>query len=269
MKYMKTFLMKPFMLIYRYRQILFKTTWGELKSRYAGSVFGLFWIVLFPFMFLGCYAVIYLFVFKIRFAEFGSVDYVILIFCGLIPFLGFADALATGVSSIVTSASLIKNTMYPIEIVPVKSVLASQLSQVIGLVLLIIVLLCKGKITAWLLFLPIVWMSQLMFTLGLIWILSGLNIFIRDLQQVVSVMILLLMMVSPIAYTVDMVPPALRIMLFFNPLYYIIIAYQEVLMLGRFPPTHIIAGLVLQAVVFFVSGFWFFERMKKVFADNI
>lgn len=266
---MKSFFINPFLVLLKFRKILWKTTWNELKSRYAGSVLGLFWIALFPFLFLSCYAVIYLFVFKIRFAEFGSVEYVMLIFCGLIPFLGFADSLATGVSSVVNNASLVKNTMFPIEIVPVKAVLASQLSQVIGLVLLLIVLFFKSKITVWVLLLPVIWLLQLMYTLGLIWILSALNIFIRDLQQIISVLILMLMMVSPIAYTVDMVPPGLRLMLFFNPLYYIIIAYQQVLMIGEFPPTHIVLGLITQSVVLFLVGFWVFERMKKVFADNI
>src|SRR5208283_1407891 len=132
--------------------------------------------------FLGVYAATYLCVFKVRFALFDSNQYVAVIFCGLIPFLGFAEALGLGVGSVTANANLIKNTLFPIELIPVKAVLVSQCSQVVGTGLLLIAVSLLGKLTWWALLLPLAWAGQVLFSIGLLWILSSLNVYFRDLQ---------------------------------------------------------------------------------------
>ncbi len=263
------FLVEPLSLLWKHRSLLWQTTRNEIKARYAGSVLGLAWLLLYPLVFLGVYAVIYLFVFKVRFAIFNSQEYVALIFCGLIPFLGFSEALGLGVSSVTSNASLIKNTLFPIELIPVKSVFVSQCTQVVGTGLLLITIGALGKLTVWALLVPVIWLLQFFFTLGMVWILSSMNVYLRELQNLVGVLILILMMISPIAYTADMVPAGLRNLLKLNPLYYIVIAYQDCLMLGRFPRGEIFWVLLFLAVSSFGCGYWFFSRMKRVFADNV
>ena len=155
----------------RYRMLLSQTTRNDIRARYAGSVLGLAWLFLYPLLFLGAYAIVYIFIFKIRFALFNSNEYVALIFCGLVPFLGFSEALSTGVGSVTSNANLIKNTLFPIDLIPIKSVLTSQCTQVVGMGMLLVVLAILGKMTLWTLMLPIVWLLQVIFTIGLIWIL--------------------------------------------------------------------------------------------------
>ena len=261
--------LRPLDLLWRNRRLLFQTTREEIRSRFAGSVMGMAWLVLYPMLFLGVYAGVYVFVFKVRLAHFQSEEYVALIFCGLIPFLGFAEALSSGVTSVTSNAKLIKNTLFPIELVPVKAVLTSQCTQIVGTVLLLAVLGVLGKLTLWALLLPVVWLLQVFFTLGLIWVLSSLNVYLRDLQNVISVVILMLMLGSPIAYTVDMIPSALRKALYLNPLYYIIICYQDCLMMSRFPRGGAFWGLLILGLGGLWFGFWFFSRMKRVFVDNV
>lgn len=266
---MLKFLLAPLHLFWRHRLLLFQTTRNDIRSRYAGSVLGLAWLVIYPVLFLAVYALIYLYIFKVRFGLFDSNEYVVLIFCGLIPFLGFAEGLSLGVGSVTSNAGLIKNTLFPIELIPVKAVMVTQSTQVVGTGLLIVTLVSLGKISAWSLLFPVIWLAQILFTIGLVWILSSLNVFLRDLQNMIAVLILMLMMISPIAYTAEMVPDALRPFLAINPLYYIIIAYQDCLMLGRFPREGIFWVLILIAGVSFWTGYWFFGRMKRVFADNV
>lgn len=263
------FFFEPYVLLWKHRRLLIQTTWSDIRTRFAGSILGLIWLVLFPLLFLGAYAFMYIFVFKVRFAEFNSIDYIVLIFCGLIPFLGFSEALGSGVSSVTSNSALVKNTLFPIDLVPVKTVLVSQATQVVGTGLLLIVLTLMGKITIWVLLLPVIWVLQILFSIGLIWVLSSLNVFLRDIQNTISVVILMLMMVSPIAYTADMVPSNLRTILLFNPLYYLIISYQSSLMLGMFPAGRIFWILTALALGMFVGGYMFFVRMKLVFVDNI
>jgi lipopolysaccharide transport system permease protein len=263
------FFVTPFLLLWKHRLLLFQTSRNEIRGRYAGSVLGLSWLVVYPILFLGVYALVYLYVFKVRFGLFNSNEYVVLIFCGLIPFLGFAEGLSLGVGSVTSNASLIKNTLFPIDLIPVKAVLVTQSTQVVGTGLLIVPLILLGKITAWALLFPVIWLAQVLLTIGLVWILSSLNVILRDLQNMIAVLILMLMMISPIAYTADMVPAALRPYLAINPLYYVVIAYQDCLMLGRFPREGIFWVLILIACVSFWTGYWFFSRMKRVFADNV
>lgn len=266
---LRDFLTEPVRLLWKHRVMLRQTVGSEIHSRYAGSVLGLAWLGLYPLLMLGTYALIYLYVFKVRFALFDSNEYVVLIFCGLIPFIGLAEVLASGVTSVTSNAGLIKNTLFPIELVPVKAVLVSQCTQAVGTVMLLAAIGLLGKLSPWALLLPVIWGAQLMFSIGLIWILSSLNVYVRDLQNSVSVLILFLMMVSPIAYTIDMVPEALQPFLKSNPLFYLIVAYQDSLMLGRFPRGGTFWVCLGMAVVLFWGGYWFFGRLKRVITDYV
>jgi lipopolysaccharide transport system permease protein len=145
---------------------------SDVRARFAGSALGLFWVFLLPFALLGVYAAVYIYVFKVRYGLFSSNEYVLLIFSGLIPFIGFSEALASGTGSVSANASLIRNTLFPIDLVPVKAVLTSQTVQVVGTVLLLLALAVFRKLTAWSALLPAIWALQLVLTVGTIWIFS-------------------------------------------------------------------------------------------------
>ncbi len=262
-------LVAPFALLYKYRSILWQTTRTDIRSRFAGSTLGLLWLVIYPLLFLGAYAIVYLYIFKIRFQLFDSNEYVAIIFCGLIPFLGFSEALSLGVGSVVSNANLIKNTLFPIELVPVKAVLISQCTQLVGMALLIMVTIILGKVSIWTPFIILIWILQLIFSMGVVWILSSLNVFVRDLQNIISLVILILMMISPIAYPTEMVPANLRPFLSLNPLYYLITSYQDILMLGHLPQAIILWILAGFSLITFYVGHSFFMKMKAVFSDNV
>lgn len=266
---MKHFFVYPFQLLSKFRMILFKTSTNDIRARFAGSLLGVVWLFLYPLLMLGAYSAVYVYIFKVRFELFNSNEYVLLIFCGLIPFLGFSEALGTGTPSVVANSSLIKNTLFPIDLIPVKAVLISQVTQVIGFFYLLIALGITGKLTLWSLITPIIWSMQILFTIGLIWILSSLNVLFRDIQNFISILVLLLMMLSPIAYTSDMVPDNIRPFLGINPLSYFISAYQDSLMLGKMPDVSTLLTITLLGLFFFIIGYWFFSKMKKVFVDSV
>jgi len=265
----RTPLASPFLFLWRNRLLLRETTKNDIRARFAGSVLGLAWLVVYPLLFLGVYALVYIYVFKVRLAIYDSNQYVALIFCGLIPFLGFSDALSSGVGCITQNVSLLKNTLFPIDLIPVKAVLVSQCTQVVGTGLLLITLAAMGKLTCWALLLPVVWGGQILFSIGLLWIVSSLNVYIRDLQNMVSVVILILMMTTPIAYTADMVPAAVKPFMRLNPLCHLITSYQDCLMVGRFPRDGALWAWLAIALSVFCCGYWFFGRMKTLFVDNI
>lgn len=262
-------MLEPFKLLFKNRNMIYQTTMNDIKGRYAGSFMGLAWAILYPILFLGCYACVYIFIFNVKYADFNTSEYIVVIFCGLVPFIGFQEALASGTSSIVGNVGLMKNTLFPIELVPVKTILATQTTQVAGLSMIVIALVLLGKLSVFTPFVLVMWILQMLFNMGLVWILSSINVIARDLQNVISVIIMFLMMVSPIAYPVEMVPGNLQPFLKLNPLYYTISSYQDVLIFERAPRLETFIPYAIMSVVIFMIGYKFFIKMKRVFVDNV
>jgi lipopolysaccharide transport system permease protein len=128
-------------IIGRHRRLLASITRVELAKRHAGSLLGIAWVVLQPMLLLSVYLFVYMVVFPNRMENFRNFNFVIYVFCGLVPYLGFMEALTTGGLSIKQNIHLVKNVLLPIELVPVRAVLVGMASQFvsIGLVLVLAV----------------------------------------------------------------------------------------------------------------------------------
>lgn len=257
-----------FDLLYRHRHILYATSVTEIRSRYVGTLFGLAWAVLYPFLFLGLYASVYAFILGVRFGELTPVQYVLLVFAGLIPFIGFSEVLGVSVSSVVANKHLIKNTMFPIELLPVKSVVASSVSMTVSLIGLVLALWCRGDFSPTQFLIVPIFALQIMFSVGVAWLLSSLNVFFRDVAQFVGVLVLFLMIISPIGYTRDMIPHQILPLVYANPLFYAIELYRQVLLSHTVSPSFLAAYAVI-AVGTFWLGFELFSRLKPVFAEYV
>ncbi len=255
-------------LLFEHRRILYATTVNDVRARYRGTMLGLLWTLIYPLLFLGLYATIYLLIFRVRLPGYSPFEYVLLVFCGLIPFLGFAESLGNGVTSVNSNKSLIRNTMFPIELIPAKAVLSSVVSMTVGLFILLGALWIQGIFHATQLLIPLIFVLQILFMIGLIWLLAALNVFFQDLGQMVGVIILFLMLVSPIAYTQDMIPPNMMPLMYPNPLYYMIMIYRGVLMTGEFP-VNLFVVFSIMTVAIFTFGFFAFNRLKPMFADYV
>lgn len=180
-------MLDSFKMIWKHRKMLWATTVADIRSRYAGAVLGMFWLILYPILMLAAYSIVYVFILRVRLDQISTPQYVMLIFSGLIPFLGFSEGLSNSVISVTSNAALVKNTLYPIEIIPVKAVLFSQCTEVVGIVVLTIALGVGGLLTPWALLILPLWGFQVMFGIGVGWILSALNVILRDLQSLVGI----------------------------------------------------------------------------------
>lgn len=260
--------MSALQLLFHHRRILWATTLHDIRGRYAGTAIGLAWAVLYPLLLLGLYAVVYTMIFKIRLATVTTFDYVLMIFAGLIPFLGFSEGLGLGVGSVVANKTLIKNTLFPIELIPVKGVLVGSLTMLMGLLLLQGTLWARGTVHPSQMLIPLIFIIQLLFTIGFIWLLSSLNVFFQDLNQMIPVILLFLMLVSPIAYTSDMIPKKLMLLMYPNPLYYLIMIYRECMIVGRIPVGLLLVFLMISSGIFCL-GYYVFSHLKGVFADYV
>lgn len=252
----------------RHRHVLFATTLNEIRARYSGTLLGLTWAAAYPFLFLGLYATVYAYVLGVRIESMGPVDYVLLVFTGLIPFIGFSEALTMSVSSVVANKHLLRNTLFPIELLPVKAVLASSLSMSIALLGLLAAFWIQGRFAAAQLGIVPVFLLQIAFSVGLAWVLSALTVFFRDIAQIVGIIVLFLMIISPIGYTSAMIPGPLKALAYGNPLYYIIEMYRQIFFEGRLSPS-LFGGFALATAVLFTAGYALFTRLKPVYVEYV
>ena len=263
--------MNPFSFLWRHRRLILQTTRSDIRARYTGSILGLSWAVINPLLLLSVYIVLYVFILGVRLPGRPSgLEYTLVIFTGLIPWFGFAEATAWSVGAVVSNAALLHNTSFPAPVLPVKAVFSGLVGQAVGLVLLLGGLAWTGHFSAWWLLLPLAIVTQLLLSLGLGWILAALNVFVRDLGQAISALLLFLMFVSPIAFTGEFVEGTrLRLLLYVNPISYLINLYRAPLFYGQAPSVLDLTLGPLAALVVFVLGFRFFVRIRPHLTDHV
>ena len=254
-------------IIYRYRGMLAAITKIELAKRHAGSVLGMSWVVLQPALLLLMYVFVYMVVLRMRFEGFSRFDYVLYVFCGLVPYLGFMESLTTGALSIKQNIHLVKNVMLPIELIPVRSVIVGMTSQFVSIGLVMLMAAADGSLS-WRvpLLVPIV-LLQVMWLAGLTWILSGITVALPDITYFVNLFVFLLMFVSPIGYKPDMVPPLFAWVIRLNPIYYLTEMYRAAMLTGESLRVPIVIGYVVMCALTFALGSAFFERFRGVLTD--
>lgn len=249
--------------------LLLRVTRSEITSRFAGSLLGIGWWALNPLLLLAIYATIYLLVLKVQAPKLSGPEYVVLIFTGLVPFLMSSEALLNGVSSVVSNKAVLSNTVFPVDLVPIKVVLLSQITMVCGLTVILVGKLVLGRPSPFILLLPVVWLLHIIFLIGVVWILSLVNLIFRDLQYIIGIITMYLMIASPIGYTPEMVPPSMTLLLTLNPLAHFIVAYQDLVVFGRVPELNQIVTIITMSFSTFLVGGLFFARAKRILIDYV
>jgi lipopolysaccharide transport system permease protein len=254
-------------LIAQHRRLLVAITRVELSKRYAGSVLGLGWVILQPALLLSVYLFIYMVVFRVRFPGYSTFDYVLYVFCGLVPYLGFMEGLTSGSLSLKQNMHLVKNVMLPIELVPVRSVLVGMTSQFVSLAIVAVLVTLSGLLTPQVLWVPIIVLLQVALLLGLTWILASITVALPDITYFINLFVFLLMFLSPIAYQPEMVPPGFQWVVYLNPLSYMMEAYRDSLLNGSWPDPRGFSIFATISLVVFALGATFFRAFKGVLVD--
>ena len=249
------------------RRILASVVWLEFQKKYAGSVLGLLWHPLYAALLLATYSFVYLVVFRARFSEFGRFEYVLFIFSGMVPYLGFSDAVATATPSVKANLALLRNSVFPLELVPIRQLIVSMGGLLISLGILLLMLIGSGNAGLHLLYLPVPLALLFVSLAGLVWFTSATAVLVPDVTYVVNLLLLLFLFISPIGYPLSMVPEAARIWVLLNPLTYLVESFRFALMGLRETPLWADAVFALFALVLAVAGAGFFRRLMPVFTD--
>jgi lipopolysaccharide transport system permease protein len=262
-------ILSPFRTLALHREAISIFVGRDIRGRYVNSVLGLWWAVVQPLALLLLYTFVFSRIMNVRLGDQpGAGNFALYLFCGLLPWLAFADALTRSTSVIAEQTPLIKKVVFPSEILPVHIVLSALVVEAVGLVLLLGGVSLAGRPPGWALAaLPLVVLLQFMFTTGVAWLLAAVAVFIRDARQVVALGLTLWMFMTPIVYPAYLVPERFRWVLTLNPMWYVVDAYRGALLDNRLPEAGSAAVLAAIAVTMFVSGHWTFSRAKQSFAD--
>jgi lipopolysaccharide transport system permease protein len=236
---------------------------------YSGTALGTAWIALGPLLLLSLYATIYAVIFKIRVPNFTIQEYVLNVFSGLVPFLAFAQGLSAGAGALQSGQSLLSNANFMAEMIPGKAVVVAYVMLPVGLIITFAGDLTFSKVTATWLLVPVVAALQLMFSIGIAFFVSLISLVFRDIQIMIQYIIIALLVITPIAYTPDMVPSQLNALMYANPLFYFVSSYQHLIILNVLPPLPVIVIGCAVSVSTFALGLWFFHRARPHLSDLI
>jgi lipopolysaccharide transport system permease protein len=254
--------------LYRNRALTFALARREITDKYTRQVLGSVWAIGHPLIHVGVYIFLFQVVLKLRMGADMPLDYVAYLLSGLIPWLAVQESLGKGSTVITSQANLVKQVVFPIEVLPVKSVLACFVTQVVGtLCLIAYVLIDYGRLPPTYSLIPVLWIIQAVGMAGIVYAISALGVYIRDIKELVQVFSVVGMYLVPIVYMPDMVPAPIRPLLYCNPFSYMVWCYQDACYYGRFD--HPAAWLVfpMGSLLIFVLGYALFRKLQTHFGS--
>ncbi len=241
----------------------------DLKNRYVGSLMGFFWSVIHPVVLLICYTFIFSIVFKVKPFIQATDNFAVFLFCGILPWLFFQETVTRSCTSIIDNSNLIRKSIFPSEILPLTLLISSLVTHLVGLGILFVVLLIMGMFSwTWVFFLVYLLLLMVLL-LGVGWMVAALQVFLRDTVQLVNVFMVMWFWFTPIFYSMDNpnIPGKLRMLLYLNPLSYVVRGYRACFLEHRIPDPGellILAGFAFAA---FILGGLLFRNTKREFID--
>tara|TARA_A100001035_G_scaffold272729_1_gene262392 strand:+ start:838 stop:1647 length:810 start_codon:yes stop_codon:yes gene_type:complete len=240
----------------------------EMQAQHAGTVLGLAWVVIGPFILLTLYAIIYALIFKLRTTGLTLSEYILNMFSGLVLFVAFSQAMSAGSSSLNKNQKLIFSN-FPTEFIPSQSVAVAYTVLIPSSFFVIIGDLLISRPSFHLLFVPFVAVLQFIFSLGLGFLFALIGLVMKDIEFIIQYITTALIVVTPIAYTPDMIPSQLAPLLGLNPLYYYVTATQYLIVLNKFPPFTFSMITIFISLLTFLGGLWLFSRAKMAMMDLV
>jgi len=253
---------------WRYRHLLREFVSRDIKGRFAGTFAGTLWTVINPLATMLAYFFVFSVVIRMRVtaAETGTDNFLVFFLSGFFPWLMFSESLVKAVNSLVVQSGLITKMVFPVELLPLSSLLSSFVLNGAGFLLFLLYLLVTGLAHPSWVFLPLLVGMEMLFALGLAWFLAALCVFIRDIAEILNIVIMLWFFGTPIIYPASMVPASLRPLFTLNPMFHFVRGYRELLLFHRLDPG-LVGGLFGFSLAVCLLGGWFFARLKPSFGD--
>lgn len=239
----------------------------DLKVRYSQSVLGVVWGLFSPLLMALVYTIVFNYLVKSSISA-----YPVFILAGLLPWQFFSSTISTSTGAITTNSTLINRVYFPREVLPLANMLSNASNFLLALVMLFLFILVFGvHLSLSLLLLPVIIVIEMALITGLGLFLSAVNVFFRDTQQIVDIVVLAWFFLTPIIYPLDVIQsPSLQLALqVLNPMAGLVVAFRHVLYYGDRPDIGLLALTALESVVVLMIGALIFRRLSPSFAEEV
>jgi len=244
----------------------------DILARYRGSFGDVFWTVLNPLLLMATYFFVFGIILQTRFGPDQSrTGFALYFLAGMLPWLAFSEPVGRAAYVILDHRNFVKKLVFPLDTLPVNQVVSGLVTELFGAAVFVVgLLIVRHAVPASVLWLPVLVIPQLLFTLGVCWFLAALGVYMRDLGQIMALILTLWFFITPICYPESAkLSPAISAVMRQNPLYVLVRGYRAVFLEGHAPELFPLMKLWAIALALFFLGHVWFYRLRKNFADII
>ncbi len=243
----------------------------DLAVRYRGTLFGRLWPVLLPLLSLAMFGFVFGAVFRARWPGLGEGDhlgFVLNLFCGLLVHGMLSESLGQAPTLLHNNSAFVRKMVFPLPVLVAVPLGAALTHGAAGFVLLgIVAALFHGTLHASALALPWILLPYLAMLYGLALMAAAFGVYLRDLAQVISALIFMVLFTAPVFFPRDMVPSAVEALVAYNPITWPVTAVRDALLHGQWPPLHDWSMYAASATVVLLLGMYCFQLLRRGFAD--
>ena len=251
--------------LYAYREMIFSLVRKDLRTRYKGSVLGFLWTFVNPLLQLIVYSVVFSVIMRVQMDK-----YYIYMFVGLLPWIFFCNCVQGGATSVMAGQDLIKKIYFPRLVLPIATVSAAFMNMLFSMIVMFAALFVSGKgITMQIIYLPLLLLLLYFLGLGLAFVFSACNVYLRDLEHILGIITMSLFYVTPVIYPVSMVPERFLKILYLNPMTPMVMAFQDILYYQRAPHLDTLIIVVAYVLIALVAGYFIFQRLQRSFVEEL
>lgn len=251
--------------LYQYRELLKTNVHKEIRGKYKGSILGVFWSFLNPLLMVAVYAIVFPYLMRVT-----QENYLVFLITGIIPWVFFTTVVTSGCNCVWINGGIIKKVYFPREILPMSVVCAGLINFLISCLIILIFVVFSGiGVSFNILWLPVIAIIQSALSLGMLFILSAINVYVKDVEYLVQFIMNLVFYATPIIYNVSMFPQKFRWILYLNPMAHLIDAYRAIFYYKTMPNLTSLGIMAIVSFVMLILGYIIFKKLEKGFAEEV
>lgn len=256
---------KVFKNLYNYRELLKTSVKKEVRSKYKNSFLGVLWSFLNPLLQIAVYGIVFSLILKNPMEH-----YTVFLCCGLIPWTFFSAAINKAAFTFIENGNIIKKVYFPREIIPISVVTGEAVNFLISTTIILGFVLFSGMgLSRFMIFYPLIFITQYLIILAISLIISSVCVYLRDLQHFIGIALQLLFYAAPIVYAPSSIPAEYQWILKYNPMTYIINAYRSIFYSHSMIELEPLLIVLVIAIVGCIVGYWIYSKLQKGFAEQL
>lgn len=248
-----------------YKELLKSNIKKEIRGKYKGSFLGILWSFINPLLTALVYAIIFPFILKT-----SQDHYVTFLIIGILPWNFFVTTINQGTTTVLQNGSIIKKVYFPREILPISIVGSNLVNFIISCLIIFLFLIFSGiGFSPYILFLPLIILVQTIFQMGIVFITSAINVYVRDAEYIINFILNMVFYATPILYSSSLFPEKIAWLLNLNPMTTIISCYRDILYYQSMPHLKSLLVVLAASLVLLWIGIKIFKKLEKGFAEEV